>query len=514
MGLLGKLFGGGTELSVALTSTNVIAGGTVAGKVTVTGGKKALTITSLVVRVVYVHVQTTSDSPLPKIDLRQLAEYTVVANAALPAGKAQSYDFTVQLPEGLDANGSYKVIARADIPGVKDPSAEADFKVITPGGHKRGGLLGAVLGSSEEEILGRYPGLLSREEDEQFTALCELRGDAYGDEADKLVALAPWLLRFVKTGPEDLRDEALETWATLLNNRARPSDIKELEALANEPLGRDLKRALVTAATKFADEGAAPLLARLAKDEDPDVREQVARSLYFEADDDLPGRFEMIVALTRDEEASVRKAAASALSAFGDAPAAHQRAIELANTDPSHDVRAEALEALGAAQWHGKLDLVITTYQQHLGSPSVAVRTALAGRIASLPPDDRVGPMVKALLSDRSSDVRRRMAWSGINMSDHPSLLPLFKQCAEQDPDDDVRAEAIQGLSGGLLGGADVIAYARQRLHADPTEKMAWAVLSVARSHDQDAAGKALLQELAKSQFADVSSSARDTLRG
>lgn len=513
MGLLGKLFGGGTELSVALNSSNVIAGGTVAGKVTVTGGKKPLTITSLVVRVVYVHVTTTNDSPLPKIDLRQLAENTVVANAALAPGKAQTYEFTVTLPEGLDANGSYKVIARADIPSVKDPSAEADFKVITPGGHKRGGLLGAVLGSSEEEILGRYPGLLSREEDEQFTALCELRGDAYGDDAPKLVAIAPWLLRFVKTGPTELRDEALETWATILNNRARPSDIAELDALSRESLTRDLKQALVTAAVKFADEGAAPLLGRLAKDEDPDVREQVARSLYLEADDDLPGRFEMIAALTKDDEASVRRAAASALSAFSDNAAAMKLAVELAGQDPSPDVRAEAVEAIGSAHYHGMIDLVVTTYQQHLGSPSVEVRKAIAGRVASLPADDRVAPLVRALLGDRSADVRKRMAWFGVNMSDHPSLAPLFRQTAESDPDDDVRAEAVYGMRG-FLSPADTVAYARARLAADPTERMAWSVLSVARSHDDEPSGKALLQELAKSQFADVSSSARDSLRG
>jgi hypothetical protein len=39
---------------------------------------------------------------------------------------------------------------------------------------------------------------------------------------------------------------------------------------------------------------------------------------------------------------------------------------------------------------------------------------------------------------------------------------------------------------------------------------MAWSVYQVARSHDDDPAGKALLKDLAKCQFADVASAARD----
>lgn len=513
MGLLGKLFGGGTELTVTLSSTNVIAGGVVAGKVTVTGGKKPLTMTSLVVTVAYVQVTQSSDSPLPRIELRQLTQTTVVANQALPPGSTQSFDFTAQLPDGLDADGKYKVLASADIPGVKDPSAEADFKVITPGA-KRGLLGGLIGGNSESDILGRFPGLLSQEEDEQFTALCELRGEAYGEKASKLVAIAPWLLRFVKTGPEDLRDEALETWATILNGRARPSDIQELEALAlgGQDLGRDLRRALVTAVTKFADEGAGPLLQRLAQDPDPDIREQVARSLYLDADAGLPGRYQLVLALTADPEVTVRRVAASALGVFSDNPAAMQRAVELAGTDPSPNVRAEALEAIGLAHYHGMLEMVLSTYHAHLSSPSSDVRKAIAGRLAMLPPDPRIGPMVQALLNDRSSDVRKHMAWSGVNMSDHPSLAPMFQYVAERDADDDVRAEAVYGMRG-FLSPAEAVAFARARFNADHTERMAWSVLSVARSTDDDPAGKALLSELSRCQFADVASSAREALR-
>ncbi len=512
MGLLGKLFGGGTELSISLNSTNIIAGGVVAGKVTVTGGKKPLTMTSVVVVVYFVNV-TKGDGPLPSIELRELSKNSVAANQPLPAGKVVTFDFSVQIPDGLDPNGSYKVVAAADIPSVKDPKAEADFKVITPG-HNRGAVMGAIFGANESEILGRYPGLLDPDESEQFSALCELRGDAYGENASKLVAIAPWLLRYAKTGPEDLRDEALETWATILNNRARPSDITELEAFANGTLSNDLRRAVVAAATKFADEGAAPLLTKFAKDPDADVREHVARCLHFEADDGLPGRLELIVALTSDSDVSVRRAAASALGAFTDNHGAMQLAVDLAGRDPSPDVKSEALEAIAYSHYNGMLDLVLNAYQQHVGSQHADVRRAIAGRIGSLPPDPRIDGLVQTLLADRSADVRKRMAWMGVNMSDHPHLAPLFRRVAESDPDDDVRAEAVYGVRG-FLTPKDAITFAKERLAADPTEKMAWQAINVARACDEEKReSKELLTAVTKCNYADPASHARDELRG
>jgi HEAT repeat protein len=471
-------------------------------------------MTSVIVHVYFVNVKS-SDGPIPDIELRKLSEQTVAANVPLPAGKNVAFDFQAQLPEGLDPNGSYKIVATADIPGVKDPKGDAEFKVITPG-HKRGGVvsvMSAVFGASEQELLGRYPGLLDDDEGEQFSALCELRGDTYGEHANKLVGLAPWLLRFAKTGPIDLRDEALETWAALLNNRARPSDIQELEAFAADPgLTTDLRRAVVTAATKFADEGAAPLLARLAKDNDPDVREQVARSLHYEADDGLPGRLELVIALTQDPDVSVRRSAAAALGAFSDNANAMKLAVELAGRDPSPDVRAEALESVAYAHYNGMLELVLATYEQHVKSPMIEVRKAIAGRVSTLPADPRVGSIVRALLSDQHADVRKKMAWYGVNMTDHPDLESLFRRVAEQDPDDEVRSEAVYGMRG-FLSPRDAIAYTRQRLAADGTEKMCWTAINIARSFDDESDAKALLQDVTKCNYANAASSARDALR-
>jgi HEAT repeat protein len=209
----------------------------------------------------------------------------------------------------------------------------------------------------------------------------------------------------------------------------------------------------------------------------------------------------------------VRRAAAAGLGAFNDNPAAMQLAAQLGASDPSPDVRAEALESLCYAHYNGMLDLVLSTYQQHVSSPAPAVRKAIAGRIGSMPVDPRVGPIVQALLADGSQEVRKRMAWYGVNMGEHTGLEPLFRRCAESDPDDDVRAEAVNGMRGFLEPKA-AIAYARERLQRDPTEKMAWSALQIARSLDDERDAKALLTDVSKCQFADVASSARDALRG
>ena len=54
MGFLDKMFGGGTNLTLKLDTNMIPEGGTLAGKVTLSGGKKPLKLTSLKVRLVYV----------------------------------------------------------------------------------------------------------------------------------------------------------------------------------------------------------------------------------------------------------------------------------------------------------------------------------------------------------------------------------------------------------------------------------------------------------------------------
>jgi hypothetical protein len=65
----------------------------------------------------------------------------------------------------------------------------------------------------------------------------------------------------------------------------------------------------------------------------------------------------------------------------------------------------------------------------------------------------------------------------------------------------------------GFLQPKDAIAYTRQRLAADGTEKMCWTAINVGRSFDDEKDAKALLQDVTKCNYADAASSARDALR-
>lgn len=505
MGIMDTLFGGGTELAVSLAQATVVSGGVVAGKVTVRGGRRPRTITSVVVEVRAVAV-TNGDGPLPGIELETLCATTCAVNVALPAGKPITFAFQVALPGGLDPGGHYQLAVRADIPGVRDPSAACDLTVIAPGRR------GAASGDTEQDLLSRYPGLLD-DEHEQFTALCQLCADAYGKDAKQLAGLAPWLLALARTGPRDLRDEALATWSAILNNRARPSDIAALEAFAADPdLTHDHRRAVVTAATRFADEGAAPLLARLARDPDPEIREQVARSLHHEADEGLPCRLELVLQLAQDADVTVRRSAVAALGIFHESLPAMQLAVTLASTDRSAEVRAAALEALAYAHFSGQLELVVSTYEACVASPIVEVRIAIASRVSMLPPDPRVTAIVRALLADPSSEVRSKMAWAGVHMTEHPELEPLFRQVAETDAAPEVRAEAVSGMRGFLTPAA-AIAYARARFAADGSEPMCWTAIDVARAFDHEQTAAALLEDVTRCNYANAAASARDALR-
>jgi hypothetical protein len=101
---------------------------------------------------------------------------------------------------------------------------------------------------------------------------------------------------------------------------------------------------------------------------------------------------------------------------------------------------------------------------------------------------------------------------AGANMSDHPDLADAYRRVAESDPDEEVRADAVNGMRS-FLQPKDAIAYARQRLAADGTEKMCWSAISIAYMLDDHADHKLLLQDVAKCNYADAASSARDALR-
>lgn len=215
MGLLNKLFGGGTQLELKLDLDKVPPGGTLAGTLTLTGGKKPLKLTALKADVVSILVQSKEGSSLPAIDVKVLSSNVIAQDRDLAPGSVNKFDLRLKIPEDAKPEATYKVTATADIPSVKDPSAEASFTVV---GASRGAF-GAVksllgMGDSEDEVLGRFPGLTSRDAEELENALFELQSEAY-DRDNNFTGIHKFLLKLVETHAEgSVRRAALAAWGT------------------------------------------------------------------------------------------------------------------------------------------------------------------------------------------------------------------------------------------------------------------------------------------------------------
>lgn len=514
MGLLDKMFGGGTKLELRLDTDKIPEGGTLSGSVSLSGGKKPLTLTALKVRLVYVKVEKRDDSPLPHIEMQVLLDNTIVSNGALPPGSLQKYEFSFKVPTGTDPDGEYRVIAVADIPKVKDPSAEAKLKVLSPdpdGG--RQGMFSRLTGKpSEDEILAQFPGLMASDEDEQSEALSDLTCATYDDD-NNFVNIAGHLGRMMNTGTADVRAAALEAWGNVLNNRAKPEHIQALSNMAADPAvaaDRRLMRELVAVTAKFAEEGAAQLVHWFAQHPNPEVRKEMAERLRFDADDEFLEKRAVLTSLVADPDAGVRAAAIGGLSAHNDEAAMVQDFAARSMSDPSPEVQAACLSALTLSHHHGFADLVFSTFQQHLQNQHVKVRRELADSCHWLPTDPRVAGIVQALLNDPSPEVRRTMAWHGCNMSDHPELQEMFMRACD-DPDEEVAQDALKGM-GRLLGFDSAVRFYRQRMAAKPTESTAWGVYYGICNDLEEPPARALMQELTRSHFADVASSAREAL--
>lgn len=514
MGLLDKMFGGGTKLELRLDTDKIPEGGTLSGSLSLSGGKKPLKLTALKVRLVYVKVEAQDDSPLPKIDMQVLLDNTVVANGDLPPGSLQKYDFSFKVPTGTDPDGEYRVMAVADIPKVKDPKAEAKLTVISPDSEGANqGIFSRLTGKpNEDEILAQFPGLMSADEDERSDALHDLTCAAYDDD-NNFVNIADYLGRMMNEGSVEIRAAALEAWGNVLNNRAKPEHIQALSTMAADPTvsaNLRLMREVVTVTAKFAEEGAAQLVHWFAQHTNPEIRKEMADRLRFDADDEFMEKRAVLTALVADPDPGVRASAVGGLSEYNDEAAMVNDFAQRSMSDPSPDVQAACLSALTLSHHHGFADLVFSTYQQHLQNQHVKVRKELAESCHWLPTDPRLATIVQALLSDGSPEVRRAMAWQGVNMSDHPELRELFMRACD-DPDEEVAQNALKSM-GRLLGWDTAVQFYRQRMAARPTESTYWGVYYGICYDLEEPPARALMQELARSQFAEIASSARDSL--
>ncbi len=514
MGLLNKLFGGGTQLEMKLDLDKVPAGGTVAGTLTLTGGKKALKLTALKVDVVMILVETKEGSAMPSIDVRVLASNVIAQDRELAPGSHNKFEFRHKLPDDLKPEATYKVMATADIPGVKDPSAEASLTVI--GGRSMFGAIKSALGGSagENDLLGQFPGLTSHDSEELETALHELQCEAY-DRDNNFTGLHSFLLRLVETHREDdVRQAALAAWGTVLDNRAKPEHIKALTALASRDLPDDLMQELVSVAAKFAEEGAMPLVQQLARHSSPEVRAKLATAMYLDADSELQGRRELILALCGDADVSVRAAAFGACASLVEDPEVVRWVAACAAQEPSPEVQRACLSAIALGSNYGSTDLLFATYLDHAQrNPTASVRAEIASSLHWLPADPRLTQIVSTLFADSSSDVRQAMAWQGNNMSEHTELRDHFLHAASHDPDESVRADALRGIHN-FFSLTETVAFLRQRLAQDRNESAYWAALNAVEGHLPEKEARTFLQELTRAPFSSVAARAREVLAG
>ena len=508
MGLLNKLFGGGTKLELTLDAGQVPVGGMLSGRVTLHGGKKPLTLTALNVRLVYLLVRSKEGSSLPEIDTRVLLDQVLATGRDLPADAVQSFEFRFTLPDGVAPSGdgvSYKVMAAADIPKVADPTAEATFKVVEAAA---GG--GAV---TLDEALQRWPALRGGDDDDLVDALRDVHLACYS-EREFLQVLEPILAGYIRTGSAPVRTQALEAWANLLDGFARKEHIKLLgDLLAAPTYDRGFMRELITAACKFADEGGLALVQGLARSPDPEIREEVAQQLRFAAADKFRGKLDLLQAMAADSVPAVRAAVISAYSDYRDNKKLMAWVAEQFARDPSAVVQAACLDTLALAHHYGSGDLALKVFDDAVAHKSAEVRRKLAENLQWLPREalPRVRALAERLLADPSNEVRAAMAWHFINLREFPELAPLIRHAAEHDPDPHVRKEALTGMAA-LLPAAELLAAYRAALAAHPSEDLAWATFTGARSHADAAAVRGFVEELAGSPWPDVAREAQRVL--
>ena len=132
-----------------------------------------------------------------------------------------------------------------------------------------------------------------------------------------------------------------------------------------------------------------------------------------------------------------------------DDPAALTRALE----DPSQDVRATAVGALGARGDEASLPRLVAA----LRDESAEIRSRAAWAIGSIEPDDAPAALADAL-RDSEEDVRLRAAWAIGQIAD-AALLPALSAALDRESSDEVREAELRAML--MMGERDEAALAR-----------------------------------------------------
>ena len=510
MGLLDSMFGGGTSLALTLDTQTSSPGSVVGGRIALGGGKKPLKLTELKVSLLFVRVQTREGQALPDIDAKEVATQVVAANGDIPVGSQQAFTFRLTVPSDLPPtahNISYTVMATADIPTVKDPSAKADLKVIEASKN-------ADRRMPLQEIEARFKNLRSQNEEELCDALREFFLACYSEGA-QLMEAEPLVGWYVQNGATvAIRRSALEAWANLVDNRVQPNHLQMLYAVANTPgLDDETFEQVIIAATKFAEEGALQLVQQLCQNPSADVRAKVAKNLRFNAAEKFNGKRELLVQLAQDPSAEVRKAAVSALSSFREDQQLMSWVAQIADGDSDAGVQAECLSTLSLVHHHGMGELALAVYEKHTQNPNAKVRSSIADALHWQPKNSmqRVWGIVQRLAQDPDEEVRRTLAFQFCNMEEMPQLLPIAQHMAQQDPSEEVRREAL-GSMASLMPPQQAASFYWQLFSQARSEDDVWPLVRGLRHHRDNADVKRVLSQIGQSPFERAADAAREAL--
>lgn len=509
MGLLDSMFGGGTRLELTLDTTTASPGSVVGGRIVLYGGQKPLTVTECGVRLLFVSTKMRPGSSLPEIDARDVAKQIVAGGIPLMPGSQQVYTFRITVPDDLPPSGtgiSFTVLAFADIPGIKDPSASVEIRVLEASKDKGRRI-------PLDQIVSRFPNLRSQDEEALCDALYEFFLACYS-EGSELMEAEPLISWQMQNGTVKVRRKALEAWANLVDNRVRPEHLQTLYGFANQPgLDDETFEQVVIASTKFAEEGALTLVQQFAASPSAKIREQVASNLRFNAAEKFNGKRELLVQLAQDQAPEVRKAAVGALTCYNDDQQIVYWVANLSDTDPDADVKGQCISSLAYAHNHGMGEVCLAVYEKHSANADATVRKQVARNLSSQPPPamQRVWGIAQRLAQDPDEDVRRTLAFEFCNMSRMPQLLPIVQGMAQNDPSPEVRKDALGGMAA-LMQPAQVAQYFGQMMQAAQTEDDQYTVLNAIRQHSENAQIKQLLTHLGQSQFPNVAQAAREAL--
>ncbi|MCB9797502.1 MAG: HEAT repeat domain-containing protein, partial [Alphaproteobacteria bacterium] len=455
-----SLFGGGAKAELELDASEVPVGGILSGRAKLIGAPKPYPITSVKVQLVYVHTEMKDDSPLPEIDMRVLIDNTVANNDNIGAGEEKEYSFTFQIPGGTEPsahNVSYQVQVVADIPGIKDPKAKAELKVVeAPEGAGT---------TSLEAIYERWPALRGTAEGPLLDALRDMRwSHSDYDETQDLLIAEPLMGKFMREGSPEVKRAALDTWAQIIGDRARKEHLKTLEMVLGHPDSSDeLITAALDAAAKFHEAGGIRLLVPFATHESDKVREKVADALQYQGGENKAKR-KILEQMVNDSMPHVRAKAIKGLDDYMEDKGLVQQLATLAQSETHPEPLEAILNCTRSAFYQGSPELALQIFDHLSQSQHANVREEAANSIqfAFDYVEGKADPIVLRLLADPNEVVRDRMAYEVQNFGeDHaPRFKEALKNLADNDPTDKVRTSAINAMQK-VMPKEEVVAYYR-----------------------------------------------------